>query len=342
MTFVLHHNFSLKSLNTFGIDVRTTYFTPLSHLADLTSLLAHQAYQTGPTLWLGGGSNLLFTQDFSGLVIQLALKGTRIIKMDDEAVIIEAAAGENWHQFVQHTLQQGWYGLENLSLIPGTVGACPIQNIGAYGVEVKEAIHEVICADLTQGGARQVLRPDACQFGYRDSLFKHPTAKHLLITAVRFRLLRTARLRLDYGEIRETLRELGKADNPTPRDVSEAIIRIRSAKLPNPTHLGNAGSFFKNPIVPEKVARALLIRYPRMPHYPAAPGFTKLAAGWLIDQIGLKGYREGDAGVHEQQALVLVNYGRASGLAIKALAEKIQETIHTHYGITLEPEPLIL
>lgn len=341
MSLTFCHDYPLKPLNTFGMDVRARVFCQLDTLAELPALLASPAYQAGPVLWLGGGSNLLFTRDYPGLVVKLALRGIRLLEQNGDEVIVEAAAGENWHAFVQHTLDQGCYGLENLSLIPGTVGASPIQNIGAYGVEVKDHIHQVICADLENGGAPLTLSAAECRFGYRDSVFKHEAAGRLLVVAVRFRLSRTPRLRTGYGDIQQELAAAG-VTTPTPLDVSAAVVRIRSSKLPNPAELGNAGSFFKNPVVPTEQAQALLERHPALPHYPAADGKTKLAAGWLIDQCGLKGHRDGDAGVHARQALVLVNYGAASGEQMRALAAKVRAEVKLRFGVELEPEPIIL
>lgn len=341
MSLSFSHHHPLKSLNTFGMDARARDFCRLDALSELPALLDSPAYQAGPVLWLGGGSNLLFTRDYPGLVVKLELRGVRLLEESGEDVIVEAAAGENWHDFVLHTLEQGWYGLENLSLIPGTVGASPIQNIGAYGVEAKDHIHQVVCADLERGGVELTLSKADCRFGYRDSVFKHEAAGRLLVTAVRFRLSRAPRLRTGYGDIQQELDAAGIAV-PTPQDVSDAVIRIRSSKLPNPAELGNAGSFFKNPVLPAEQAQALLARHPTLPHYPAADGKVKLAAGWLIDQCGLKGHRDGDAGVHARQALVLVNYGAASGEQMRALADKVRAEVRQRFGVELEPEPIVL
>ncbi|MCP1290016.1 UDP-N-acetylmuramate dehydrogenase [Chromobacterium sp. S0633] len=341
MSLSFSHHHPLKSLNTFGMDARARDFCRLDALSELPALLDSPAYRAGPVLWLGGGSNLLFTRDYPGLVVKLELRGVRLLEESGEDVIVEAAAGENWHDFVLHTLEQGWYGLENLSLIPGTVGASPIQNIGAYGVEAKDHIHQVVCADLERGGVELTLSKADCRFGYRDSVFKHEAAGRLLVTAVRFRLSRSPRLRTGYGDIQQELDAAGIAA-PTPQDVSDAVIRIRSSKLPNPAELGNAGSFFKNPVLPAEQAQALLARHPTLPHYPAADGKVKLAAGWLIDQCGLKGHRDGDAGVHARQALVLVNYGAASGEQMRALADKVRAEVRQRFGVELEPEPIVL
>ncbi|WP_200906512.1 UDP-N-acetylmuramate dehydrogenase [Gulbenkiania mobilis] len=337
----IRQDVDLTPYNTFGMRVRAAYFTELCAKDDLPALLASEPFRRGPVLWLGGGSNLLFTQDYPGLVIRMALQGVRILEDDGETVCVEAAAGENWHGFVSHTLSQGWAGLENLSLIPGTVGASPIQNIGAYGVEVQDCIESVLCMDTASGRETVLSRAD-CHFGYRDSVFKHEGRDRLVVLAVRFRLARHAPLRIGYGDIRAALAEAGVEAQPSAADVSRAVIRIRQSKLPDPAVLGNAGSFFKNPVVSSEQAEALLVRHPDLPHYPAGPGRIKLAAGWLIDRAGLKGYREGDAGVHDRQALVLVNHGQASGKEMWQLAQKVQATVETRYGVRLEPEPIVL
>lgn len=342
MNPVLHHHYPLRALNTFGMDVRAANFCLLDDPAQLPAILASEPYRQGPVLWLGGGSNLLFTRDYPGLVIKVALKGIRLLADDGDSVLVEAAAGENWHDFVQYTLAQGWSGLENLSLIPGTVGASPIQNIGAYGVEVKDQLHEVVCADLRHGGRELVLSNADCRFAYRDSVFKQELAGQVLVTAVRFRLQRSFSPRIGYGDIQQQLAAMGVDGAPTAQQVSAAVIAIRQSKLPDPATLGNAGSFFKNPVVSQAEADALLLRFPTLPHYPQADGRVKLAAGWLIDQAGLKGHRDGDAGVHARQALVLVNHGQASGSQMWALAQKVQHSVRERYGVQLEPEPIVL
>lgn len=340
MTLAIQSHISLKPHNTFGMAVQAAHFCQLDDTAQLPALLASSPYQTGPVLWLGGGSNLLLTRDYPGLVIKVALRGIRVQQESDDSVLVEAAAGENWHDFVRHCLQQGWYGLENLSLIPGTVGACPVQNIGAYGVEVKDRIVQVVCADLQANGKPLVLDNADCHFAYRDSVFKHEAAGRLLVTAVRFRLSLQPQLKTGYGDIQQELEKRG-IQQPTPLDVSDVVMAIRASKLPDPAVLGNAGSFFKNPVIAQSQADALLQRFPALPHYPAGPGRVKLAAGWLIEQAGLKGYRQGDASVHERQALVLVNHGQASGSQMWALARHVQETVQQRYGVELEAEPLV-
>ncbi|TDR82277.1 UDP-N-acetylmuramate dehydrogenase [Paludibacterium purpuratum] len=342
MSLTFLDNAPLKTLNTFGLDARAAHFCRLEHQDDLPALLDSEPYRQGPVLWLGGGSNLLFTRDHPGLVVQVALSGRRLIADQGDSVVVEAAAGENWHQWVQYTLAQGWFGLENLSLIPGSVGACPVQNIGAYGVEVKDTLCEVICADLADSGRLVSLSNADCAFGYRDSLFKHEGGQRYLVCAVRFRLSRTPSLKTGYGDIERELQSMPSWPAPTPLDVSQAVVNIRSAKLPDPRKLGNAGSFFKNPVVPQADADALAARYPALPRYPAGNGQCKLAAGWLIEQSGFKGFRQGDAGVHERQALVLVNHGSASGREIRALAQAIQDEVERRFGVRLAPEPVII
>lgn len=341
MTLCIQSQVSLKPYNTFGMDVAAAHFCQLDNLAQLPSLLADAYYRQGPVLWLGGGSNLLLTRDYPGLVIRVALRGIRLLEDNGDQLLVEAAAGENWHDFVRHCLQQGWYGLENLSLIPGTVGACPVQNIGAYGVEVKDRIAQVVCADLHANATPVVLDNAECGFAYRDSIFKHEAGGRLLVTAVRFRLSRQPQLKTAYGDIQQELEQRG-ISQPTPLDVSNVVMAIRASKLPNPAELGNAGSFFKNPVIAQAQADELLQRFPTLPHYPAGPGKVKLAAGWLIDQAGLKGYRQGDAAVHARQALVLVNHGTASGSQMWALARHVQDAVRQRYGVELEAEPLVL
>jgi UDP-N-acetylmuramate dehydrogenase len=341
MTLCIQSHVSLKPHNTFGMEVAAAHFYQLDDLAQLPALLADTRFRQGPVLWLGGGSNLLLTRDYPGLVVKLALRGIRLLEDNGDTLLVEAAAGESWHDFVRYCLQQGWYGLENLSLIPGTVGASPVQNIGAYGVEVKDRIAQVVCADLQANGKPVVLDNADCHFAYRDSIFKHEAAGRLLVTAVRFRLSHQPQLKTAYGDIQQELEKRGILQ-PTPLDVSNVVMAIRASKLPDPAILGNAGSFFKNPVIEQAQAEDLLQRFPALPHYPAGTGRVKLAAGWLIDQAGLKGYRQGDAAVHARQALVLVNHGNASGSQMWALACHVQDTVRQRYGVELEAEPLVL
>ena len=328
---------SLRTRNTFAVEATAPLLVEVADAAALPDVLARHAGDA-PML-LGGGSNLLFAADPPGAVIALATRGSAITADGDNA-IVRADAGVAWHDFVLWTLAQGLCGLENLALIPGTVGAAPIQNIGAYGVEVRERIHAVEAFDRRRNA---MLRLDnaACDFAYRDSLFKRDP-EHYVVTAVEFALPRTPCLRLDYAGIGEELAAMGVA-NPTPRDVSDAVIRIRRRKLPDPAVIGNAGSFFKNPIVPVAQAEALQAEHPSLPLFRGAGDDTrKLSAAWLIDQCGWKGHREGDAGVAPSHALVLVNHGHATGMQLLDLARRIAGSVRERFGVAIEPEPRIV
>ena len=294
------------------------------------------AEQKLPLLVIGGGSNLLLTGDVQALVLQMASRGIRLLEDDGERVVVEAEAGEVWHAFVLWTLEQGLSGLENLSLIPGTVGAAPMQNIGAYGVEIKDVFAGLTALDRQTGELREFELAE-CNFGYRDSVFKQHPGRWLILR-VRFALSRAAHLHLEYGPVRQRLSEQG-VEHPTASDVSRAISSIRSEKLPDPAVLGNAGSFFKNPVVPALLAAELKLAYPGLVGYPQPDGQVKLAAGWLIETAGWKGFREADAGVHRLQSLVLVNYGSATGEQLLALAHRIQIDIDQRFGVQLEMEP---
>ena len=327
---------SLKAFNTFGVEVKARFFAQAHDDNDVGEALAYCAEHHLPLMVMGGGSNLLLTGDVDALVLHMASRGIQVVEDTGEQVIVEAQAGEPWHPFVLSCLEMGLYGLENLSLIPGTVGAAPMQNIGAYGVEIKDVFHSLTALDRETGQMREFSLQD-CAFGYRDSVFKRQPTRWLILR-VRFVLHRDARLHLEYGPVRQRLAEQGIAE-PTPRDVSTAICAIRSEKLPDPAVLGNAGSFFKNPLVSAELARQLRQEYPALVGYPQADGQVKLAAGWLIEQAGWKGFRDGDAGVHRLQSLVLVNYGQASGLQLLALAQRIQADIASRFGVELEMEP---
>lgn len=334
----LEEHASLLAHNTFRVEARARYFLTLEQLADIPAFLADERFRTLPRLILGGGSNILFRDDFPGVVVRVALRGIELVGEDDDHRLVRAAAGENWHDLVRWTVAQGWPGLENLSLIPGTVGAAPVQNIGAYGVELAEVCEMVEAVDLTTGEARLFDRA-ACRFAYRDSLFKQQAGRWL-ITSVTFRLPKRFTPRLDYSGVREAL----GAVEPTPLAVSDAICAVRRAKLPRLAagEPGSAGSFFKNPLVPTEQAEALRGLHPELPAWPQIDGRTKLSAAWLIEQCGWKGYRDGDAGVYAKHALVLVNYGRASGEALWRLAEAIRASVAARFGVWLEPEVLIL
>ncbi|CAM3335600.1 UDP-N-acetylmuramate dehydrogenase [Pseudomonas plecoglossicida] len=327
---------SLKPYNTFGIDVSARYFTQAHNDEEVREALA-QAQQMGvPVMVIGGGSNLLLTRDVDALVLHMASQGRWVLSDDGERVVVEAEAGEAWHPFVQWSLAQGYCGLENLSLIPGTVGAAPMQNVGAYGVEIKDVFVGLTALDRETGELRN-FDLDECAFGYRDSLFKRNPGRWLILR-VRFALSRVLQAHLDYGPVRQRLLEQG-VGQPTGQAISDAICSIRREKLPDPAELGNAGSFFKNPVVSAERVERIRARYAGVVAYPQADGQVKLAAGWLIEQAGWKGYREGDAGVHKLQSLVLVNYGQASGGQMHALAQRIQADVLQRFGVELEMEP---
>jgi UDP-N-acetylmuramate dehydrogenase len=336
MTLQVRAQVSLKPFNSFGIDVRARLFAEARSDADVREALAYASNQALPVLVIGGGSNLLLTQDIPALVLRMATQGIRVLQDDGVQVVVEAEAGEAWHPFVLWTLEQGFCGLENLSLIPGTVGAAPMQNIGAYGVEIKDVFAGLTALDRQTGELRD-FSLEECNFAYRDSLFKHEIGRWLILR-VRFALSRASHLKLDYGPVQQRLAGQGITE-ATPSDVSRAICSIRSEKLPDPAVLGNAGSFFKNPLVSKALAEELQALYPDLVAYPQADGQMKLAAGWLIDKAGWKGFRDGDAGVHALQALVLVNYGGATGHDIASLAQRIQRDIAQRFKVELEMEP---
>ncbi|WP_219097117.1 UDP-N-acetylmuramate dehydrogenase [Pseudomonas sp. UMAB-40] len=336
MSLQVQPQVSLKPFNTFGVDVQARLFAEAHNDADVREALAYASAHDVPLLVIGGGSNLLLTADVQALVLRMATRGIRILSDDGSKVVIEAEAGEPWHPFVQHTLAQGLSGLENLSLIPGTVGAAPMQNIGAYGVEIKDVFAGLTALDRQTGELRDFTLED-CNFAYRDSLFKQESGRWLILR-VRFTLDRAAHLHLEYGPVRQRLTDQG-IDHPTATDVSQAICSIRSEKLPDPAVLGNAGSFFKNPLVPAALVAQLKSQYPDLVAYAQPDGQMKLAAGWLIERAGWKGFRDGDAGVHKLQALVLVNYGSATGLQLLHLAQHIQKDILERFNVDLEMEP---
>ena len=336
MSLRVESNVSLKPFNTFGVDVRARFFAQAHTDQDVRDALAYAAEHALTLLVVGGGSNLLLTGDIDALVLRMNSRGIRIVHEDCGRAIVEAEAGELWHPFVQEMLGRGLAGLENLSLIPGTVGAAPMQNIGAYGVEIKDVFHSLIALDRESGELHEFFLQDCC-FGYRDSVFKREAGRWLILR-VRFNLSYAATLHLEYGPVRQRLQEQG-ITTPTPMHVSQAICAIRGEKLPDPATLGNAGSFFKNPVVPADLAARIKLEHPGLVAYPQPDGRTKLAAGWLIEQAGWKGFREGDAGVHALQSLVLVNYGNASGLDLLSLAQRIQADILARFDVTLEMEP---
>ncbi|MDB5727862.1 MAG: murB [Noviherbaspirillum sp.] len=336
----IQHAFSLRNHNTFRIDARADAYLAVTSIEMLQAVAADRSLSGMPRLILGGGSNILLTQDFSGLVLHLCLKGIEMVDADADTTYVRAAAGENWHEFVRWTLAQGLGGLENLSLIPGSVGASPIQNIGAYGVELKDCFHALTAFDLVEGRT-SVLDKNACEFGYRDSVFKRRLRNAAVITDVTFALPKRWRPNVVYAELARELAGRGIAA-PTPDDISAAVIAIRTRKLPDPAVIGNVGSFFKNPIVSSRRRDELLERFPDMVSYAQADGSYKLAAGWLIDRCGWKGKALGPAGVYEKQALVLVNKGGAAGRDVIRLASAIQADVQERFGVALEPEPVFV
>lgn len=332
-------NTSLAAYNTFGINAKASSLAIVSNESELVQLLKEWE---GPTPFiLGGGSNILLTRDVEGLVIKNEIKGIDILHEEGEKVLIKVGAGENWHQLVCWAIEQGYGGLENLSLIPGTVGAAPIQNIGAYGVELEQVFHHLEAIDINTG-EQHTFDHASCAFGYRNSIFKHELKDQFCITRVALALTtQKHQLKTSYGAIAAMLAERN-IQHPTPKDISEVIIAIRSSKLPDPKVLGNSGSFFKNPVIEEVQFVPLKEAYPNIPHYPAGTGKIKLPAAWLIDQCGWKGKRSGDAGTFDKQALVLVNHGKATGEELWAFAQQIQQSVELKFGISLQPEVNVL
>lgn len=337
----LSHDVSLAAFNTFRIPARARRYVRVTEPGHLAAVAADPALAALPRLVLGGGSNLLIARDeVEALVLHMALAGKEIVGTTDDAVLVRARAGENWHAFVEWTLAQGLGGLENMALIPGTVGASPIQNIGAYGAEVKDCFHALTVFDFADGTTR-TMDAAACRFGYRDSVFKHPDGAALVVLDVTFALPRAWTPNLRYAELAQALAAQGIAA-PTPRQVADAVIAIRRRKLPDPAEIGNAGSFFKNPVVPREHCARLLATWPDLVHHAQPDGSEKLAAGWLIDRCGWKGKSLGRAGVYPKQALVLVNNGGATGAEILALARAIQDDVEARFGVRLEPEPVLV
>lgn len=335
----LHTNYSLKDYNTFGIEAYAKEFVAVQSVEELKQVL-HE--NKGKKLFiLGGGSNMLLTKDVDALVLHINIKGISVISEDDRHVNIQAMAGENWHEFVLHCIDNNYGGLENLSLIPGNVGTTPIQNIGAYGTEIKDTF--VSCNALNIEKLEvETFTKDDCEFAYRESIFKGKLKGKYIITSVTFKLTKTDhKINTAYGDITDKLIDKGIIV-PTIKDVSNAVIAIRQSKLPNPKELGNSGSFFKNPIVPKTTFNKIQSKHPLMPYYVVSETEVKVPAGWLIEQSGFKGKRFGDAGVHSKQALVLVNYGNATGQEILNLSHKIQETVYNNFGIRIENEVNII
>lgn len=339
--FTRQHDYPLAPHTTFGLPARAAHYIELTDSGDLPEICRLPEFDAATVCWLGGGSNVLFMQDFPSLVVRMATRGIRELERTPNSVLLEAQAGENWHGFVQSSLHMGLGGLENLSLIPGTVGASPVQNIGAYGVEVKDRIHSVRCFDVQAQEWRELSNAE-CRFAYRDSIFKHEGRQRYVITSVVFRLDTQFVPNVKYGDLAQVLAEQCSDRAPTAQDVAQAVCAIRRSKLPDPAVLGNVGSFYKNPLVDAAHAQTLLAQYPQMPHYPQPDGRVKLAAGWLIDQCGLKGKTIGGAAVHDKQALVLVNKNRATAADVRALSDEICRIVAQRFAVDLQPEPVWL
>ncbi len=333
-------NTALKSLNTFAVNATTKFYSEIHNMDDIAGLIDWKNTNKVPMLLLGGGSNLLFKKDYAGLVAKVCLSGKDIAEEDDKHVFVSVAGGENWHDFVRWTVGKEYAGLENLSLIPGTVGAAPIQNIGAYGVELADHFHSLQAVDLETGDVLEYQK-SACHFGYRESIFKSQHLDKLLITSVTFKLTKEGQQtewKTDYAGVREAIE--GKA--PTAEIISDAVIALRQSKLPDPADIGNAGSFFKNPVLSAGKWEGLKEKNPLIPGYVQKGGHMKTSAAWLIDQCGWKGYRKGDAGVSDKHALVLVNYGGATGADLWAVAQEIMVSVEERFGILLEAEPRVI
>ena len=331
---------SLKPYNTFRLPAVARTLVRVASDANVRRVVDHPELGMAPKFVLGGGSNIILTRDMPQIVLKVEVRGVRLVEERTNAWIVEAGAGEPWHELVAHTLAQGWPGLENLALIPGTVGAAPVQNIGAYGVELKDRFESLDAVDLLTGRT-STLWPEICAFGYRDSVFKHSLAGRCVITRVRFRLPKPWQPVLGYLELERKMIDTG-ISAPSAQQVFDWVCAIRRAKLPDPALIGNAGSFFKNPVVTPEQCRDIIGRDPEVVHYPMPDGSVKLAAGWMIDACGWKGKSVGQAGVYEKQALVLVNRGHAIGSEVMTLARAIQESVYGRFGIRLETEPVVV
>lgn len=336
---MIEHNISLKPYNTFGIDVKAKSFGRFDSIDGLKSLLANRDSET-PLFILGGGSNILLTRDLPFFVLKNEISGIETVNETETSIVLKVGSGVEWHSFVRYTVEKGWGGIENMSLIPGSVGASPMQNIGAYGSEIKDSFVslEALHIDSLE---LHTFNKEQCQFGYRESVFKRALKDQYVIVSVSYELLKHPKMNTTYGAIQSEIEVMG-VENITVDTVSQAVMNIRRSKLPDPKMLGNAGSFFKNPVVSKAIFEKLLVNYPDAPHYPQESGDEKLAAGWMIEKAGWKGKRIGNCGVHEKQALVLVNYGGATGQEIFDLSTLIIEDIESKFGVTLEREVNIL
>ncbi len=336
----IRENISLRPYNTFGIDAKARYFTSFQNIEELLELLNPKLQTSNSKLVLGGGSNILLTKDYDGLVMKNDIAGIEIVKEDDLHIYIKAGAGVNWHQLVMYCVENNFAGMENLSLIPGNVGASPMQNIGAYGVEIKDIFSELEALHTNDRSVEKFSLHD-CEFGYRESVFKRRYKGQFIITSVTYRLNKTPTFHTSYGAIEQELERMG-VEELSIKAISDAVINIRSSKLPNPKEVGNAGSFFKNPHIGKRQFESLQKEFPSMPSFPVDEEHVKVPAGWLIEQCGWKGFRRGDAGCYPKQALVLVNYGNATGDEIYRLSEEILQSVKAKFGIELEREVNII
>jgi UDP-N-acetylmuramate dehydrogenase len=330
----ISHNKELKDFNTFGLDTRAAHYARPADVESLTEILENEHYKQMPLLVLGEGSNILFRNNFEGLVIQPGMTGIEVVEDSNDHAVVKVGASENWDTWVGLTMDRGWYGLENLSMIPGSVGSSPIQNIGAYGVELKDRFAWLEAWNLTEQKMER-LNLEACHFGYRNSIFKNEASGRYIITHVAFSLSKKPDLQLNYGNVRE---EFIKVNGLSPSDLREVISSIRKAKLPDPEQHGNAGSFFKNPLVDKTIYNCIRVEYPEVPFFPQEDNQMKIPAAWLIEKAGWKGKRIGNVGTWPSQALVIVNFGEATGQEIFDFSEKIIEDVEQKFGVTLERE----
>lgn len=336
-----HPNYSLKTSHTFGVEARALHYFQITHQEQIPELLKSPLFLQWPRLILGGGSNILFTKDFNGVVVQISTKGITTVQTTPSHVMVKAMAGENWDDFVSYCVGQNWGGLENLTMIPGQTGTSPIQNIGAYGVELKDHFHSLEAIEI-KTGKKHIFTAADCSFGYRDSFFKQEGKEQFIILSVSFQLTRHEhQLRTGYGALQDILAQK-EASSPGIGDVMKAIREIRRQKLPDPAQIGNAGSFFKNPLISKSQLNQLAKQFSDIPAYKVSSEQFKISAAWLIEQAGWKGYRKQDAGVHPQHALILVNYGNATGKEVHQLAREIQQSVLQMFGIQLHPEVNII
>ncbi len=334
-TVNVKEHFDLSNFNTMGLSATARYFASVDSLTDIQQLFSDARFKDLPVFMLGGGSNVLFVEDFEGLIIHLAISGKKVMDEDEDAISLKVGAGENWHTLVQYCVERGWGGIENLALIPGSVGAAPIQNIGAYGVELQEVFKSLEAYEIETGKIR-TFNNVQCEFGYRDSVFKKELKGKYIIISVTLSLQKKPVVNVTYRALSDALRAKG-IQNPAIKEVNKTVIEIRRSKLPDPSEIGNTGSFFKNPVISKAKFEQLKEVHPDIPSYPIG-NKVKIPAAWLIDQCGWKGKRFGDAGVHKKQALVIVNYGNATGDEIWNLAQKIRASVQEKFGVSLTPE----